>query len=96
MSRYLDTRRKTLPVAVTDVAEQLAEAGYKVTGLRLAVLRAAAAHQGAFSVHELEQWLTVCGVSHQGSPVSSARCGYSAISTCSSASTGWMSATATA
>ena len=32
MSRYLDTRRKTLPVAVTDVAEQLVEACYKGDG----------------------------------------------------------------
>jgi Fur family ferric uptake transcriptional regulator len=58
MSRYLDARRPTLPAAVTDLAEQLAAAGYQVTGPRLAVLRAATARQGAFSVHELEQWLT--------------------------------------
>ena len=63
MSRYRDTRREMLPATVTDLAEQLDEAGYKVTGPCLAVLRAAAAHQGTFSVHELEQWLTVCGES---------------------------------
>jgi Fur family ferric uptake transcriptional regulator len=63
MSRFLDARRETLPSAVTDLAEQLAEAGYKVTGPRLAVLKAATAHQGAFSVHELEQWLTARGES---------------------------------
>lgn len=63
MSRYLDARRETLPAAVTDLAEQLTEAGYKVTGPRLAVLKAATAHQGAFSVHELEQWLTERGES---------------------------------
>jgi len=57
MSRYLESRRETLPTAVTDLAEQLAEAGYKVTGPRLAVLKAATARQGAFSVQELEQWL---------------------------------------
>jgi Fur family ferric uptake transcriptional regulator len=63
MSRYLDARRETLPAAVADLAEQLAEAGYRVTGPRLAVLRAAVAHQGAFSVQELEQWLTERGES---------------------------------
>jgi Fur family transcriptional regulator, ferric uptake regulator len=57
MSRFLDARRQTLPSAVTDLAEQLAEAGYKVTGPRLAVLQAATAQQGAFSVQELESWL---------------------------------------
>lgn len=57
MSRYLDARRATLPAAVTGLAEQLTEAGYKVTGPRLAVLKAATAQQGAFSVQELEQWL---------------------------------------
>jgi Fur family ferric uptake transcriptional regulator len=63
MSRYLDARRETLPAAVTDLAEQLTEAGYKVTGPRLAVLKAATAHSGAFSVQELEQWLTARGES---------------------------------
>lgn len=63
MSRYLEARRETLPPAVTDLAEQLAEAGYKVTGPRLAVLKAATTHQGTFSVHELEQWLTARGES---------------------------------
>ena len=63
MSRYLQSRRETLPPAVTDLAEQLAEAGYKVTGPRLAVLKAATAHKGAFSVQELEQWLTERGES---------------------------------
>ncbi|MFQ3662693.1 MAG: Fur family transcriptional regulator [Chloroflexaceae bacterium] len=57
MSRYLDARRAILPQAVTGLAEQLADAGYKVTGPRLAVLKAIVAHPGAFSVHELEQWL---------------------------------------
>jgi Fur family ferric uptake transcriptional regulator len=57
MSRFLDARRETLPPAVTDLAEQLAEAGYKVTGPRLAVLKAATAQAGTFSVQELEQWL---------------------------------------
>ncbi|NJM06954.1 transcriptional repressor [Candidatus Gracilibacteria bacterium] len=57
MSRYLEMRRATLPTAVAELAEQLAEAGYKVTGPRLAVLQAASAHRGAFSVQELEQWL---------------------------------------
>ncbi|MCG8347361.1 MAG: transcriptional repressor [Chloroflexales bacterium] len=63
MSRYLESRREALPPAVANLAEQLAEAGYKVTGPRLAVLKAATAHQGAFSVHELEQWLTARGES---------------------------------
>ncbi|NJN17533.1 MAG: transcriptional repressor [Oscillochloris sp.] len=63
MSRYLESRRETLPPAVADLAEHLAEAGYKVTGPRLAVLMAATAHQGAFSVHELEQWLNERGES---------------------------------
>ncbi|WP_129628787.1 Fur family transcriptional regulator [Candidatus Oscillochloris fontis] len=63
MSRYLDARRETLPPAVTDLAEQLAQAGYKVTGPRLAVLRAATAHSGAFSVQEIEQWLVARGES---------------------------------
>lgn len=63
MSRYLDARRDILPPAVTDLAEQLAEAGYKVTGPRLAVLKAIVAHRGAFSVHELEQWLIARGES---------------------------------
>ncbi len=63
MSRYLDVRREMLPAAVTDLAEQLTEAGYKVTGPRLAVLKAATAHSGAFSVHEIEQWLTARGES---------------------------------
>lgn len=57
MSRFLDARRQTLPAAVTELAEQLATAGYKVTGPRLAVLQAATAQAGAFSVQELEQWL---------------------------------------
>jgi Fur family ferric uptake transcriptional regulator len=57
MSRYLDARRQTLSPAVTNLAEQLAEAGYKVTGPRLAVLQAVTAQSGAFSVQELEQWL---------------------------------------
>ncbi len=63
MSRYLDARRETLPAAVTDLAEQLTEAGYKVTGPRLAVLKAATAHAGAFNVQELEQWLIARGES---------------------------------
>jgi Fur family transcriptional regulator, ferric uptake regulator len=58
MSRYLESRRETLPPAVADLAEQLADSGYKVTGPRLAVIKAATAYQGAFSVQELEQWLT--------------------------------------
>lgn len=57
MSRFLESRRTSLPTAVTSLAEQLAEAGYKVTGPRLAVLKAATAQPGAFSVQELEQWL---------------------------------------
>lgn len=57
MSRFLNARRETLPSVVTDLAEQLAEAGYKVTGPRLAVLKAATAHGGAFSVQEIERWL---------------------------------------
>lgn len=63
MSRYLNARRDMLPSAVTDLAEQLAEAGYKVTGPRLAVLRAAVAQSGPFSVHDLEQWLLARGES---------------------------------
>lgn len=57
MSRFLESRRTSLSTAVTSLAEQLAEAGYKVTGPRLAVLKAATAQPGAFSVQELEQWL---------------------------------------
>jgi Fur family ferric uptake transcriptional regulator len=63
MSRLLKSRQDTLPPAVTDLAEQLVEAGYKVTQPRLAVLKAATAHNGAFSVHELEQWLIARGES---------------------------------
>jgi Fur family ferric uptake transcriptional regulator len=63
MSRYLEARREQLPPAVAGLAEQLAEAGYKVTGPRLAVLKAATAHAGAFSVQEIEQWLTARGES---------------------------------
>jgi Fur family ferric uptake transcriptional regulator len=63
MSRFLDARRETLSPAVTDLAERLAEAGYKVTGPRLAVLKAATAHDGAFSVQEIEQWLIERGES---------------------------------
>lgn len=57
MSRFLEARREMLPVAVTDLAEQLTEAGYKVTGPRLAVLKAITGQHGTFSVQELEQWL---------------------------------------
>lgn len=57
MSRFLEARRETLPAVVIDLAEQLTEAGYKVTGPRLAVLKAATAQQGAFSVQEIERWL---------------------------------------
>lgn len=63
MSRLLEARREKLPPAVTQLAEQLAAAGYKVTGPRLAVLRAATAHAGAFSVQEIEQWLVDRGES---------------------------------
>ena len=64
MSRFLESRRTSLPTVVTSLAEQVAEAGYKVTGPRLAVLKAATAQPGAFSVQELEQWL----VEHDESP----------------------------
>jgi Fur family transcriptional regulator, ferric uptake regulator len=63
MSRFLEARRPSLPAAVTNLAEQLAEAGYKVTGPRLAVIKAATAQPGAFSVQELEQWLVERGES---------------------------------
>jgi Fur family ferric uptake transcriptional regulator len=63
MSRFLNARREALPAAVAALAEQLAEAGHKVTGPRLAVLQAATAQQGAFSVQEIEQWLTARGAS---------------------------------
>lgn len=63
MSRYLEARRETLSPAVTNLAEQLAEAGYKVTGPRLSVLRAATALPGAFGVQEIEQWLVARGES---------------------------------
>lgn len=63
MSRFLEARRSSLPSAVTELAEHLAAAGYKVTGPRLAVLKAASALPGAFSVHELEQWLLARGES---------------------------------
>jgi Fur family ferric uptake transcriptional regulator len=63
MSRFLESRRTSLPTAVTSLAEQLAEAGYKVTGPRLAVLKAATAQVGTFSVQELEQWLVERGES---------------------------------
>lgn len=60
MSRYLDARRETLSPVVTNLAEQLALAGYKVTGPRLAVLKAIVALPSSFSVQQLEQWLTAC------------------------------------
>lgn len=63
MSRFLDARRETLSPAVTALAEQLADAGYKVTGPRLAVLKAATSKSGAFSVQEIEQWLIARGES---------------------------------
>jgi Fur family ferric uptake transcriptional regulator len=64
MSRYLEARRETLSPAVTDLAEQLTAAGYKVTGPRLAVLQAVTALRGSFSVQEIEQWL----IEHDESP----------------------------
>lgn len=63
MSRYLEARRETLSPVVAELAEQLAAAGYKVTGPRLAVLKAATALEGAFSVQQLEQWLIERGES---------------------------------
>ncbi|PDW04869.1 Fur family transcriptional regulator [Candidatus Viridilinea mediisalina] len=63
MSRLLNARREELPAAVTSLAEQLVAAGYKVTRPRLAVLQAATALPGAFSVQELEQWLIERGES---------------------------------
>jgi Fur family ferric uptake transcriptional regulator len=64
MSRYLALRRALLPPPVVDLAEQVAAAGYKVTGPRLAVLRAIAAWaKQTFSVHDLEQWLQTRGES---------------------------------
>lgn len=63
MSRFLEAQRGTLPAAVADLAEQMADAGYKVTGPRLAVLKAVIAQQSAFSVQDLEQWLTERGAS---------------------------------
>jgi Fur family ferric uptake transcriptional regulator len=63
MSRYLEARRESLAPAVTRLAEQLAGAGYRVTGPRLAVLKAATAHAGTFSVQELEGWLMARGES---------------------------------
>lgn len=57
MSRFLEARRETLPRQVTELAEQLTAAGYKVTGPRLAVLKAAISQAGAFSAQEIEQWL---------------------------------------
>ncbi|MFV9504369.1 MAG: Fur family transcriptional regulator [Oscillochloridaceae bacterium umkhey_bin13] len=63
MSRFLEARRSSLPDVVAQLADQLAAAGYKVTGPRLAVLQAATTLPGAFSVHELEQWLLARGES---------------------------------
>jgi Fur family transcriptional regulator, ferric uptake regulator len=63
MSRYLKARQETLPVAVVELAEQLVEAGYKVTAPRLAVLRAVTALPGAFNVQQLEDWITQHGES---------------------------------
>lgn len=57
MSRFLEARRDTLSLAVADLADELAAAGYRVTGPRLAVLKAVTAQPGAFSVNDLEQWL---------------------------------------
>jgi Fur family ferric uptake transcriptional regulator len=64
MSRFLKARQASLPVAVTNLAEQLVAAGYKVTAPRLAVIQAVTAQTGSFSVQELEQWL----VDHEESP----------------------------
>ncbi len=64
MSRYLKARQDSLPAAVTNLAEQLVEAGYKVTAPRLAVLKAATVQAGAFNVQEIENWL----VQHGDSP----------------------------
>lgn len=63
MSRLLEEQRATLPSAVTELAEQLAEAGHKVTRPRLAVLKAATSLNTAFTVQELEQWLVERGES---------------------------------
>lgn len=63
MNRLREAQQAGLPAAVTDMAGHLAEAGYKVTRPRLAVLMAAHAQEGAFSVQELEQWLTRRGPS---------------------------------
>jgi Fur family transcriptional regulator, ferric uptake regulator len=63
MSRYLKARQESLPPAVVDLAEHLVEAGYKVTAPRLAVLKAASTFPGAFTVQEMEDWLTRHGES---------------------------------
>ncbi|WP_254151243.1 Fur family transcriptional regulator [Candidatus Chloroploca mongolica] len=57
MSRLLKQQQALLPAPAHELAAQMAEAGYKVTQPRLAVLRAAVALDKAFTVHELEQWL---------------------------------------
>jgi Fur family ferric uptake transcriptional regulator len=43
--------------------EKLVAAGYKITQPRIAVLQAALAHKGAFTVADLEQWLIQRGES---------------------------------
>lgn len=63
LSRFLKARKATLPASVSNLAEQLIEAGYKVTAPRLAVIRAVTVQTGAFSVQELEQWLVAQGES---------------------------------
>jgi Fur family transcriptional regulator, ferric uptake regulator len=57
MSRLLKQQQNALPPIVASMAQQIADDGYKVTQPRLAVLRAAVALSGAFSVTEIEQWL---------------------------------------
>ena len=57
MSRFLKRRQELLPEQVTSLAQQLIDAGYKVTEPRLGVLEAAIEHGGAFTAADLERWL---------------------------------------
>jgi Fur family ferric uptake transcriptional regulator len=54
MSRVLQRRQSTLPIVVTQLAERMSLAGYKVTEPRLAVLEAIVAYDAPFTAAALE------------------------------------------
>jgi Fur family ferric uptake transcriptional regulator len=57
MSRFLKRQQADLPAAVATLAQELSDAGHKVTHPRLSVLSAAYAHPGSFTAADIERWL---------------------------------------